>query len=285
MLDRALLLRYVGDVKQLHPHEIHRAAYLWSSPGGEPWLVAFAFAEIADRIECVGMEMRSYIASEEARKGSVQAYQSYWTGGVSTPFRQVRVDEVATLLLRLGSDVSHPVAPYDPLALEAGAHREKGMLTPHPLRAATLRELPFARLLSEVRAQIAERKPKLGLPGIAERLEFERRAAQPDAEAVGVLEAWLAADHELREAFRTGKRRPGHPAAYSDAHLEMVADLYRDAFSQGSSSPTKDVATALGVTRNVAAKLVMRCRRARLLGQTEQRKAGATRPRDENAES
>ena len=33
---------------------------LWRDEGDEPWVVAFDFAEVNDRLECVGMRMRSF---------------------------------------------------------------------------------------------------------------------------------------------------------------------------------------------------------------------------------
>ena len=263
----------------LHPHQIHRAACLWRTENGEPWLIVFSFAEIGGRIECVGMEMRSYIAfKEEASAGGSRPYESFWSGAAAG-IGQLSEEEFLRLLPELGEDVHHPVAPFDPLALRAGAHRERAMLHPRPLQASTLRQLRLAEVLAQVRQQIAVQTSKLGLPTVQDRIEFERRSGASDSPGAAVLEAWVAADRELREAFRSAKHKRGHPPAYSDAHLKLAAALYRDAFERrGSLSPTKDVATELGVTRDVAAKLIRRCRRTGLLGPTEQRRAGGTRP-------
>ena len=69
--------------------------------------------------------------------------------------------------------------------------------------------------------------------------------------------------------------------------LEMVAKAYREAYASGSSSPTKDVADKLGITRSQAAKLVMRCRDPRigLLAQTKPRQAGGVAPPSSNEHS
>jgi len=67
---------------------------------------------------------------------------------------------------------------------------------------------------------------------------------------------------------------------YSPAQLKLAAQTYREAYAEGSPSPTKDVAERLGLTRSQAAKLVMRCRDPQfgLLGPTEKRRAGGVRP-------
>jgi hypothetical protein len=81
-------------------------------------------------------------------------------------------------------------------------------------------------------------------------------------------------------SFSTPGQKVGRPAKFSPAMLEVVARDYREAYASGSSSPTKDVAEKLGLTRSQAAKLIMRCRdpRVGLLGPTRARKAGGIEP-------
>ena len=73
------------------------------------------------------------------------------------------------------------------------------------------------------------------------------------------------------------QRRRAAPK-HTMAELEAVAAIYSKAFDD-FKPPTKAVAAALGVTANVAAKLVMRCRDPKigLLEPTEKRKAGGVK--------
>ena len=81
-------------------------------------------------------------------------------------------------------------------------------------------------------------------------------------------------------SFKAPGQKAGRPTKFSPAMLEVVAKTYREACAKGSSSPTKDVAERLNLTRSQAAKLVMRCRDSRvgLLGPTEMRRAGGVDP-------
>ena len=54
--------------------------------------------------------------------------------------------------------------------------------------------------------------------------------------------------------------------------------LYSEAYRQGSRSPTKDVASRMGIPYGMAGKLVMRCRAVGLLEATAPRKAGGIKP-------
>ena len=35
---------------------------VWTDPEGQPWVVVFNLVDIAGRLECVGMEIRSFLA-------------------------------------------------------------------------------------------------------------------------------------------------------------------------------------------------------------------------------
>ncbi len=182
---------------------------LWRSKDGKPWWVSFRLVEIEGRMECVGMEVRSW--------------------------------------------------PDD----EGGA--------PSQLYASTLRELPFADVLARARR---ERAGKLD-----QRAESWKTISQPGSKiTVDPLTALALTAMDKHDAalMNPPGQKGGRHAKYTLADLARVAALYSEKWTGGSTSPTKDVATALGLTPNVAAKLVMRCRDPKigLLGPTEKRKAG-----------
>jgi hypothetical protein len=98
-------------------------------------------------------------------------------------------------------------------------------------------------------------------------------------------ERFMRLTQEAASSFALPGQKTGRPPHYSRAQLELVAKTYREAYEAGSSSPTKDVAVKLGMTRPRAAKLVMRCRdpRVGLLRPTAKRKAGEARPSPSDA--
>ena len=79
-------------------------------------------------------------------------------------------------------------------------------------------------------------------------------------------------------------QKGGRHAKYSRDDLERVAELYRYVYGgnvpESSRAPTKYVAETLGISRNRAAKLVMKCRDPQigLLAPTVKRKAGGIVP-------
>ena len=81
---------------------------------------------------------------------------------------------------------------------------------------------------------------------------------------------------EHRARLRGGRCRPllasGKPrqrGRYTINEYQRVAAVYDKACRDGSRSPTRDTAEALGLRLNQAVKLVQRCRRMDLLPQTE----------------
>jgi hypothetical protein len=138
---------------------------------------------------------------------------------------------------------------------------------PHPLLARTLRELPFAGVLARTLRNEAGR--------------HERQAGETDAarspEASELLaRLQLRFAHLLAPPEHMGVRH----ATYTYSDLERVAEVYKGAFAITPATPTKDVAAALGISRNQAAKLVQRCRSPRigLLAPTEKGIAGGILP-------
>jgi hypothetical protein len=152
---------------------------------------------------------------------------------------------------------------------------------PMPLRAGTVRELPFASVLTMARREQAESlagraKWWRTLPAPGEKVAADSTAGakvvvDPDDARILAL-----IDERMAALMNPPEHKVGRHARYTRADLEDVAMHYRRAFARGSSSPTKDVATELGLSRDTVAKLVMRCRDPKigLLGPTEKRKPG-----------
>jgi hypothetical protein len=156
-----------------------------------------------------------------------------------------------------------------------------------PLRAATLRELPFASVLAMARREESEALahraqwwktlPAPDSPADAEAAPGPRVVVEPDDAHILAL-----IDERMAALIGPPEHKVGRHARYTRADLEDVARRYREAYARGSDSPTKDVANELEWSRDAVAKLVMRCRKIGLLGPTEQRRAGGAGPRGAN---
>lgn len=341
------------------------ASCIWREDNNEPWLVTFDFAVVDERLECVGMRMRSFIEVE--REDEFGTYRAVCVGEVTRDDLLPPTLQMPKLNLldptsrrayvkaveRQEVKPKHP-ARQDPEAVDALLNDAAGTwapeFSPRPLRTATLRQLPLGSLQAYVRRQLSqlwrsgsivprttphevevdhgdaiadELSKPLDDRGFVsrEREELEQRTWELlqrvkrcggwDDELIrerdelehqfGELDAREGARPEAPRApapsrrtllldaaefrrltqqaagsFSSPAHKPGRPAKFSPAHLELVARLYREAFAAGSRSPTKDVARKLELSRNQAAKLVMRCRHPQigLLAPTTPRRAG-----------
>ena len=348
----------------LHENALASGSILWRSQDGEPWIVTFDFAVVDGRLECVGMQLRSFIEVEE--EDDFGPYRACLPGHVTRDDLLVRTNWGPAPSLLDGEATrawikaveEGPVKPKHAAWQDSDAasailgDREKRWApesSPRPLRSAILRELPLGDLLARVREGMAANW-RSGIVGprtaarpvqvryfddpdeLGEPLE-DREQLSPEREHLErrfweVLQAvkrqggWdddlmrqrdelgdLFSELERREgprptlrrappptfpraligaeefkrltqqaagSFSTPGQKVGRPAKFSPAMLEVVARAYREAYASGSSSPTKDVAEKLGLTRSQAAKLVMRCRdpQVGLLGPTRAREAG-----------
>ena len=141
---------------------------------------------------------------------------------------------------------------------------EDGAGDPRPMKAGTLR-FPFAALLLRARRETARISRQLGELAVRPNTGLYQTSTSP--------ETW----QKVKDGLDAGARlldppdgtKGGRRARYTRADLEHVAEVYAAAWASGSSSPTKDVAEALGVSRGMAGKLVWRCRRLGLLPPAE----------------
>ena len=149
----------------------------------------------------------------------------------------------------------------EPVSLEIRGYREDGQAWPPvlPLRdqgpailaTTTLREIPFATIVADLRRQRAAQH--------ADFIDF--LAAQPEYQTE-------ADQASLRRLRSSGTRRP--------AALAEVAEVYRHAWRDGRP-PTRAVAEHFVISQSAAAKRVARARQAGYLPLTTQGKPGARR--------
>jgi hypothetical protein len=148
----------------------------------------------------------------------------------------------------------------EPVGLEIRGYREGDWPSVLPTRdqgpailtTTTVRELPFATIVAELRRQRAAQH--------ADFIDF--LAAQPENQA--------EADQEwLRRLKSAGTRR--------HAEVAEVAEVYRQAWEVTGLPPTRAVATHFGISQSAAAKRVSRARQAGYLPLTTRGKPRAWR--------
>jgi len=252
----------------MRENEIVKLPYLWRRrPDEQPWLVVFSLALLNDRLECVGMEIRSYVRRQHT-DGQGEVYEAYEPDG-----KRLMYEEVT-------QEAWRAIVRDDPAAVAKNFLEEADLST---LRALTLRELPFADALARARRYYAEfwdwwsAQNRGSLEAL---LETGQRSPTIGDAAPEQIEALVGELDELAGLLLPPLQKSGRRAKYTLEHLKIVARLYGEAYASGSTSPTKDVAEKLGLPRNQVAKLVMRCRdpQVGLLDATEKRRAGGVKP-------
>ncbi len=240
----------VGDMTVFKPREVVRRSWLWRDGDGQPWLLIFDFTMIAGRVECCGMELRSFLRDEvdataEYPEGAYPdaVYDAWWEGEPTTT-----VEMINEHYLRKHLDGLPPLIEHDSPGVSANAAASPEMSHPRPLRATILRQLRLADEVTRARRQ---------------QWPYE---STPPWSIVDAGDQAVAAWERDREAMWDPKRRQGgRVAKYSREELERVARIYTTADKNGDP-PTKAVADQIeGLNRIQAAKLVMKCRRAGLI--------------------
>ncbi len=115
---------------------------LWRDKDGEPWVVGFDFAEVNDRLECVGMRLRSYLGAVE--HDELGEFIAYFVGEVTRDDLLAETKETPSL--------------YDADGWAAVLADEQGWAptqTPRTLYATTIRGLPLTTLVAIVRRKVA----------------------------------------------------------------------------------------------------------------------------------
>jgi len=167
--------------------DVLEESWVWWPPrGGKPWLLTFAFLELGGRLECVGMEIRSYALRDETPE---------------TPPGQLGDAEPGAAI----------IAVEDVAAESTGFSR---FASPRPLRATTLRQLDFANLLRHVQGTIVA-----DFARDAETL----RASGGDPWGPAVLEA---ASGALQPPERRGGRPLKYTRAHLERVAELYRAAY-----------------------------------------------------------
>lgn len=115
---------------------------LWRDEGDEPWVVAFDFAEVNDRLECVGMRMRSFLGAVE--RDDLGEFVAYFVGEVTRDDLLAGTKETPSL--------------YDADGWDAVLCDERGWApkqSPRALYTTTIRGLPLTTLMAIVRRRVA----------------------------------------------------------------------------------------------------------------------------------
>jgi hypothetical protein len=269
-VDMGLPTDYRRRMAGFRPREVARRSSVWHDNDGRPWLVILDFTMVAGRLECVGMEIRSFLRDEIDTADehdpdhdlTADAYPAYWEDDVSGVGPPLRTDSGYALLPSHGI-FNTRMDPPDLLA----------MSRPRPLRATVMRQLPLADVCTRMRRQdLQEREMPRWATWPEEALAL---GLQPPFESADAFRDWRK---ERESVWAPKTRRGGRVARYTRSDLEQVATIYSKAYMSGSTSPTKDVAEQLRVNRNKAAKLVWKCRKAGLLPPAQAGIAGGVSP-------
>ena len=116
-----------------------------------------------------------------------------------------------------------------------------------PLTAQTMRALPFARELE-----------RAGLVRLARDERFKDLARRMGGRVP-----------ELGPAPLLASGKPRQRRKYTTGDYKRASTVYRELWKAGSKSPTRDMAEALGLRPDQAAKLIERCRSKGFLPQTD----------------
>lgn len=262
-------------VKAHSPREVWREEQLWEPlDGGPPWLVGFHFAELGGVPACVGVTIRSYLAIPQY--SSVGGRREAWV----PPIPATQTQDIWGQRVRTGegdadwSTVGEMLFDHEDgdvlrrVILDSDSATQEAFIAPRPLLATTVDKLPFFQLLDRARKNAARR---------AEYLAKESKRSS-DSMPPGLSEVLSRVWSEEAEKMHARPPRPGRQSKYSQDDLRRVAEVYSAAIVHHVTGPTKLVAEVLGVSRSSASKLVAKCRKAGLLGQTEKRKAGGVLP-------
>ena len=262
--------------------EVFRVDRLWREEGEEPWLVSFYVTELEGRMECVGFALRSFLALKETPDSEHHGPSWTWCPlPIEGLERPLLITDLETLPTPNECHVRLKESDDEWPALIVDAERELGK--PMPLSATRVRALPFGQLLS-----LATRDRAIWTRWLLDTVEKSKTDPSAHWAADAREQPDVAADLEVSlvemaqqaiaiESLRSGRLRAREDGVLS---LERVAKLYEHFYREGSSSPTRDVAEALRMSRSTTAKRVMECRKAGLLAPTSRGRAGGMRGRE-----
>ena len=225
-------------------HSPDRITRLWPDESKGPWLLVMRLMVVSGRIECVGVELRSFLQ-----------------GGVDAPEDLERWWDVLPIASHYGHDdpdmeIRQPGKAYGVMTISQDGNvmdrTQRVDIT--PVDTLALR-LPLADLLVEARNQALR-----ALATLAAREETD------DGRQVLIEKARAYVDDT-----RSGRGRRGFPAE----HYMEVADVYRRAHARGEY-PTQAVSAHFNVSKTTGGKKVARARQLGLLGAAKKGKPGET---------
>ena len=188
-------------------------------------------------------------------------------GQVPTRFRANLDDPARSVLVSLWVVIRHGRPEVDAVSVQ---RRTDTWPFGPQVRTTDLR-MPVDGLLRDALKEATK-------PGTGRRPEVVPVASQAPGETAEAVRAAAATGEATGEATAaaTGERRRGKRV--DDAHLELVAKVYRDALGTRDPAPTRAVADALSTARSNAGRWVAEARRRGLLGPTRPGQAGDRRP-------
>lgn len=248
----------------LREREVLRVDEVWRfDPADPPLLAGFYFTELDGRMECVGFSLRSFVVLEEPREDGGGPYDS-WCPAIDDPDSDEGL-ELQGRLYESGEDA----------AMAAGFGVRGGLGAPRPISATVLRQLPYGHLRSlAIRDWIAREKRHADNWRNRHEDWVANTGVQLTPAVIDLIETVHAEALQRAEAVEAAPRGHSQRKGEDAPGLPRISALYQHFYRTGSTSPTRDVAEALNMSRSTVAKRVMKCREAGLLAPTSRGRAG-----------
>lgn len=229
----------VGNMQT--PDRINR---LWPDESKGPWLLTLHLAVVSGRMECVGVDLRSYLRRGVDDPADLERWQGLF------PVASDYGDE------ELEMEIRQPGKAYGLMEASQGGkvlfRSEQRDIV--PLNSSALR-IPLGSLIAKSRDRATNA------------LETLATRAASDVDRDALLEK---ARTYARDA-RSGRGRKGLPVE----HYMDVARIYKQAHARGEN-PTQAVSKHFHVSKSTAGKKVARSRELGLLGPATKGKPGET---------
>jgi hypothetical protein len=227
-----------------------RVTQLWPDDSTGPFLLVLHLAMVKDRIECVGVELRSFLMEGEPDT------ERYW--GV-LPIVTDEMPESGGMQMMRVVDGKFAIIEY----MDAGGgyittRSGRQFIRAEPVTTSDLRNVNLGGLVVAARSLAVT-----ALEGLAAGAKADDTARQELIEKA----------RRYAQDSRRGRGRKGLPVE----HYVEVADVYRAAHTRGDH-PTQAVQLHFGVSKSTAAKKVARARELDLLGPTKKGIAGEIEP-------
>ena len=190
----------------MKPLVVHHGGILWPDPMKGPWHIGASFAEVDGRLECVGLDVRSFRARPVVKDGeAVMEYRPPLGGGQPRPvtanlFRSLPVAFLARTARRDLGDLAMYVAdqPGRTTAQRQTLRTVAGQLAESPRRV--LDDDHFARV-AEIYRRAWSTGDSAPTKAVAEQMKASRSAAAK----------WVARARAMGLLGETQQGKPGAP--------------------------------------------------------------------------